>query len=77
MALVNYALSSTLTTPSMNLTCFQVSLSVCSVAEFDSRIIGLTGPVAAVRQMAQEYRVYFKKVEEDGSDYLVDCSHNM
>nr|KYP38191.1 Protein sco1 [Cajanus cajan] len=45
--------------------------------EFDSRIIGLTGPVAAVRQMAQEYRVYFKKVEEDGGDYLVDCSHNM
>ncbi|XP_027366936.1 protein SCO1 homolog 2, mitochondrial isoform X3 [Abrus precatorius] len=45
--------------------------------EFDSRIIGLTGPVAAVRQMAQEYRVYFKKVEEDGNDYLVDCSHNM
>ncbi|KAK7399534.1 hypothetical protein VNO78_10719 [Psophocarpus tetragonolobus] len=45
--------------------------------EFDSRIIGLTGSVGAVRQMAQEYRVYFKKVEEDGSDYLVDCSHNM
>ncbi|KAK7247434.1 hypothetical protein RIF29_42317 [Crotalaria pallida] len=45
--------------------------------EFDSRIIGLTGPVSAVRQMAQEYRVYFKKVEEDGGDYLVDCSHNM
>ncbi|KAL2343043.1 hypothetical protein Fmac_004328 [Flemingia macrophylla] len=45
--------------------------------EFDSRIIGLTGPVAAVRQMAQEYRIYFKKVEEDGSDYLVDCSHNL
>ncbi|KAL3003969.1 hypothetical protein AAZX31_08G135600 [Glycine max] len=45
--------------------------------EFDSRIIGLTGPVAAIRQMAQEYRVYFKKVEEDGNDYLVDCSHNM
>ncbi|KAH1251060.1 Protein SCO1 2, mitochondrial [Glycine max] len=45
--------------------------------EFDSRIIGLTGPVAAIRQMAQEYCFYFKKVEEDGSDYLVDCSHNM
>ncbi|KAE9601267.1 hypothetical protein Lal_00023932 [Lupinus albus] len=45
--------------------------------EFDSRIIGLTGPVTAIRQMAQEYRVYFKKVEEDGGDYLVDCSHNM
>ncbi|XP_054822101.1 protein SCO1 homolog 2, mitochondrial isoform X2 [Prosopis cineraria] len=45
--------------------------------EFDSRIIGLTGPVGAIRQMAQEYRVYFKKVEEDGGDYLVDSSHNM
>ena len=46
-------------------------------AEFDSRIIGLTGPIAAVRQMAQEYRVYFKKVDEEGQDYLVECSHNM
>ncbi|XLS86923.1 hypothetical protein HN51_037089 [Arachis hypogaea] len=45
--------------------------------EFDSRIIGLTGPVTAIRQMAQEYRVYFKKVEDDGGDYLVDCSHSM
>ncbi|MED6158883.1 hypothetical protein PIB30_037169 [Stylosanthes scabra] len=45
--------------------------------EFDSRIIGLTGPVTAIRQMAQEYRVYFKKVEDDGGDYLVDCSHRM
>lgn len=45
--------------------------------EFDSRIVGLTGPVSAIRQMAQEYRVYFKKVEEDGDDYLVESSHNM
>ncbi|CAI8618964.1 unnamed protein product [Vicia faba] len=45
--------------------------------EFSSRIVGLTGPVAAIRKMAQEYRVYFKKVEEDGADYLVDSSHNM
>lgn len=27
--------------------------------------------------MAQEYRVYFKKVEEEGDDYLVETSHNM
>ncbi|KAK2990806.1 hypothetical protein RJ640_008946 [Escallonia rubra] len=46
-------------------------------AEFDSRILGLTGPVAAVRQMAQEYRVFFRKVEEDGDDYLVESSHNI
>ncbi|XP_010531392.1 PREDICTED: protein SCO1 homolog 2, mitochondrial [Tarenaya hassleriana] len=45
--------------------------------EFDGRIMGLTGAVGAIRQMAQEYRVYFKKVEEDGDDYLVDTSHNM
>ncbi|CAL5323866.1 unnamed protein product [Camellia sinensis] len=45
--------------------------------EFDSRIMGLTGSVPAIRQMAQEYRVYFKKVEEDGDDYLVESSHNM
>lgn len=45
--------------------------------EFDSRIMGLTGSVAAIRQMAQEYRVFFKKVEEDGDDYLVESSHNM
>ncbi|XP_021912369.1 protein SCO1 homolog 2, mitochondrial [Carica papaya] len=45
--------------------------------EFDSRIVGLTGPVGAIRQMAQEYRVYFKKVEEEGDDYLVESSHNM
>lgn len=45
--------------------------------EFDSRILGLTGAVSAIRQMAQEYRVYFKKVEEEGDDYLVESSHNM
>ncbi|XVF58962.1 hypothetical protein PTKIN_Ptkin07bG0108500 [Pterospermum kingtungense] len=45
--------------------------------EFDPRIVGLTGPVSAVRQMAQEYRIYFKKVEEEGDDYLVESSHNM
>ncbi|CAH2076016.1 unnamed protein product [Thlaspi arvense] len=45
--------------------------------EFDSRILGLTGSASAMRQMAQEYRVYFKKVQEDGDDYLVDTSHNM
>ncbi|KAG8642881.1 hypothetical protein MANES_12G136200v8 [Manihot esculenta] len=37
----------------------------------------LKGPVSAVRQMAQEYRVYFRKVEEEGDDYLVESSHNM
>ncbi|KAL6225208.1 hypothetical protein ACLB2K_004059 [Fragaria x ananassa] len=46
-------------------------------AEFESKILGLTGPVTAIRQMAQEYRVFFKKVEEDGDDYLVESSHNM
>lgn len=39
--------------------------------------MGLTGPVGAIRQMAHEYRVFYKKVEEDGDDYLVESSHNM
>ncbi|XP_047327862.1 protein SCO1 homolog 2, mitochondrial [Impatiens glandulifera] len=45
--------------------------------EFDERIIGLTGPVHAIRSMAQEYRVYFKRVEEEDGDYLVESSHKM
>eukprot|EP01018_Ginkgo_biloba_P038899 Gb_11524 [translate_table: standard] len=45
--------------------------------EFHPRIVGLTGPVNALRQIAQEYRVYFKKKDAEGSDYLIDCSHNM
>jgi len=28
-------------------------------------------------QIAQEYRVFFKRVEEVGQDYLVESSHNM
>ncbi|KAL8476154.1 hypothetical protein ACS0TY_028716 [Phlomoides rotata] len=47
------------------------------IREFDSKIVGLTGPVGAVRQMAQEYRVFFRKVDEQGDDYLVESSHNM
>lgn len=53
-------------------------LQLCAyLQEFDPRIVGLTGPVSAIRQIAQEYRVYFKKVEEEGDDYLVESSHNM
>lgn len=60
------------------LTFFHVSLpSLSFISEFDSRIVGLTGPVSAVRQMAQEYRIHFKKVEEEGDDYLVETSHSM
>lgn len=46
-------------------------------AEFDPRIVGLTGSVNSIRQVAQEYRIFFKKIEEDGSDYLIESSHNM
>ncbi|CAN1224691.1 Protein SCO1 homolog 2, mitochondrial [Linum grandiflorum] len=37
----------------------------------------LKGPPSAVRQVAQEYRVFFRKVEEDKDDYLVETSHNL
>ncbi|KAJ6733548.1 ELECTRON TRANSPORT PROTIN SCO1/SENC FAMILY MEMBER [Salix koriyanagi] len=26
--------------------------------------------------MAQEYRVYFRKIEEEGEDYLIEYSHD-
>ncbi|XP_020579552.1 protein SCO1 homolog 2, mitochondrial isoform X7 [Phalaenopsis equestris] len=47
------------------------------ILEIDPRIKGLTGPISSVRQIAQEYRVFFKKVDEEGQDYLVESSHNM
>lgn len=47
------------------------------LSEFDPRIIGLTGSISAVRQIAQEYRIFFKKVDEVGQDYVVESSHNM
>ncbi|KAK1313588.1 hypothetical protein QJS10_CPA06g02047 [Acorus calamus] len=27
--------------------------------------------------MAHEYRIFFKKVEEDGQDYLIESSNNI
>ncbi|KAJ0527679.1 putative copper chaperone SCO1/SenC [Helianthus annuus] len=38
-------------------------------------MMGLTGPVGVVRRMANEYRLFFKKAEEDGDDYLFESSH--
>ncbi|RWV83889.1 hypothetical protein BHE74_00024941, partial [Ensete ventricosum] len=45
------------------------------ISEIDPRIIGLTGPVSSVRQVAQEYRVFFREVDEEGQDYLVESSN--
>ncbi|XP_078429651.1 thioredoxin superfamily protein [Wolffia australiana] len=45
--------------------------------EFHPKIVGLTGPVAAIRQIAQEFRIFFKKTEEEGQDYLVESANDM
>ncbi|KAG6554741.1 hypothetical protein Mapa_003760 [Marchantia paleacea] len=42
--------------------------------EFHPRLVGLTGSVNDIRQVAREYRVYYMKTEEEGTDYLVDHS---
>ncbi len=42
------------------------------LSSFDPRIVGLTGPQAAVDQVAHEYRVYAKKVPAGDGDYSVD-----
>ncbi|KAL5658037.1 hypothetical protein ACJX0J_031200, partial [Zea mays] len=45
-------------------------------SEFESRIVGLTGPISAVRQIAQVKASDPKRVEKVGHDYLVESSHN-
>lgn len=34
----------------------------------------MTGSVEDIRQVAREYRVYYMKTEDEGTDYLVDHS---
>ncbi|MCO5587530.1 hypothetical protein L7F22_041480 [Adiantum nelumboides] len=45
------------------------------LSEFHPRFIGLTGTVDDVLQVTREFRVFYKKVEDEGSDYLVDHSN--
>lgn len=45
------------------------------LSEFHPSMMGLTGTVDDIRQVARAYRVFYKKVEEEGSDYLVDHSN--
>lgn len=42
------------------------------LSAFDPRIVGLTGPADRVEEMLRAYRVYFRKVETEGGDYLMD-----
>ena len=42
------------------------------LASFDPHIRGLTGDPAAVAAVAKAYRIYFKKVPLEGSDYTMD-----
>ncbi len=42
------------------------------LSSFDPRLRGLTGDEAAVTAMTKAYRVYFKKVPLEGSDYTMD-----
>ncbi|CAM6075959.1 unnamed protein product [Sphagnum tenellum] len=42
--------------------------------EFHPRLVGLTGSVKAIQEVAHEYHVYYMKTEDEGNDYLVDHS---
>ncbi|KAH7292419.1 hypothetical protein KP509_29G067200 [Ceratopteris richardii] len=44
------------------------------VTEFHPRLIGLTGSLEGIRQVARDYRVYYAKAGEEDSDYLIDHS---
>jgi hypothetical protein len=43
-------------------------------AEFHPRLVGLTGSVKAIQEVAHEYHIYYMKTEDEGNDYLVDHS---
>ena len=42
------------------------------LANFDPRIIGLSGDHAALDPMLNEYRIYAKRAPGEGEDYSVD-----
>jgi protein SCO1/2 len=42
------------------------------LSNFDSRIIGLTGPRPQLEPMLREYRIYAKRAPGNGEDYAVD-----
>jgi cytochrome oxidase Cu insertion factor (SCO1/SenC/PrrC family) len=42
------------------------------LASFGSDFVGLTGSAGDIAQVAKEYRVYYKKAEGEGGDYLMD-----
>jgi protein SCO1/2 len=44
------------------------------LSSFHPRMIGLTGEPAAIAAMLKAYRVYAKKVPQDGGDYTMDHS---
>lgn len=45
------------------------------VAHFHDRMVGLTGAPERIAEVAKEYRVYYRKVDEQGEgDYLMDHS---
>lgn len=44
------------------------------VSSFDKRIIGLTGDRAAIDAVERVYRVYARKVPQEGGDYTMDHS---
>ncbi|CAN6469879.1 unnamed protein product [Victoria cruziana] len=44
------------------------------ISEFHPALIGLTGSVDEIKDVARAFRVYYMKTEEEESDYLVDHS---
>ncbi|KAG6697690.1 hypothetical protein I3842_09G214300 [Carya illinoinensis] len=44
------------------------------VKEFHPKLVGLTGTLDEIRNVARAYRVYYMKTAEEDSDYLVDHS---
>jgi protein SCO1/2 len=44
------------------------------LSSFDPHLRGLTGDLASIKDVARNYRVYFKKAAPEGGDYTMDHS---
>ena len=49
-------------------------MSNLCLSEFHVDLIGLTVKKDEIRKVGRAYRLYYMKTEEEGSEYLVDCS---
>lgn len=44
------------------------------LSSFDPRVLGVTGPAAEIEKMAKGFRVYYRRIDQEGGEYTMDHS---